>query len=468
MLCCYTIDYKKKKFRMDKISITQLTSSKSEQLSQFQERLFKIYIHESIASNGTIIKFRNIIFLLHICNDLLLYITQQLHKIIPTQSLLDLLSYIEKQTLTQVTTNLTSDPYVNELFYQTQINIEQTRSLLIAKPLFAGNDDISQAFIEIIERYKIAATDGINNKLITNDLEEAMLNKSTSFLSKETKKYVMEQLLLVHNLWEISINSIYTKERLIYLSNTIQTSADKELALHEILEKIIKTSTSYQLLLTLRDICAKHDDTTLAIVLQHSNLQILQQITPYLKKPYIDKIEAIQKNVISVRASRIYNLTDFQKPDAIEIIKDYESTNKIDENTIYQFCNGEPSYGDIKKLYIYAISVSSEFTNTLLAYSRPSQLELIYDTVVLKNLHKSVLAEEENTESPKELLLNLGYKIYHEIKYRINYGMELSIYGKDIEEITRIWKDRFVYFDKTLRDTQDNILNNTLLALGAT
>lgn len=457
----------REKIIMNKGLITKSTSSESKQLSQFQERLFKIYIHESIASNNAMTKFRNIVFMLHICNDLLLYIMQNLQKLISTKTLLELLFQIETQALTQVTSSLKSDPYINELFHRTQINIEQTRSLLIAKPLSETNNDVAPELIKILERYKISATHGINDKVVIEDLEEAMLNKSTSFLSTKNKPYIMEQLLLVHHLWKFSPNSVYTKERLVYWSNTIQTSTDPELTLREILEKIVKTSTTYQLLLTLRDICEKHDDITLAIVLQHSNLQMLQQIIPSLEKPYIAKIQAIQKNVISVRASAIYSLDDLQKTDALQIIKHHESTKIIEKNTIYQFCNNEPSYSDIKKLYIYAISASNEFINTLLAYSTSSQLELIYDTVVLKNLHKSVLVEG-NVELSAELSLNLGYKIYHEIKYRIHYGMALSIYGKDVEEITRIWKDRFAYFDKTLCSIEDSILNNSLLALGTT
>lgn len=448
---------------MRKTYISKLISIKSEALTEYQDRIFKIYIHESITSNKANIKFRNTIFILHVCNDFLLYLTQTCQKTIESKILLNLISYIEKKTLSIITPNVRSDPYINQLFEQTEINIKQIRSLFIATPPNIYIQNTQSDVLDIIKRYKIAAIDGINAKSVLEDLEQAMLNKVTHYLSIENRQYVIEQLCLIYPLWEISHNNSYTKERLIYWSNILQTSNEADLALHEILEKMVKTSTAYQLLVTLNHLCNKMDDTTLALILQHSNLQLLQQVLPSLKKPYAERVKVVQKNVISNRATEIYIIEDLPKIDSETIINYHKTIESVDENMIYQFCYNDPCYDAIKKMYIYAIAESNNLINILIAHSTANQLEIAYDTIVLTNLSQS--NDNEKSELSKALALSLGYKIYHEIKYRINHGMILAIYGKDVDKITQMWKDRFAYFDKTLCILQDRIISDILLTL---
>lgn len=267
-------------------------------------------------------------------------------------------------------------------------------------------------------------------------VEAAILTNWTSCLSIETKKKVIERLYKVHPLWSVEHNHLRTKDGLEFVSLLFETSTEEELAFHDILYKLAKTSTEHALLVAINNLCEANDDETLQDLLQHVSPSIIRRIISVMEMPNSAKVDAISKRTIAVRASNIYDTVDQKQVSATDVMND----KQLDENLVYLFCKGAKLDPELLKVYQYALAGNEPLLDLLLKYSTADQLEMIFDK--LPTLKGNVISE---------------------LKYRIGNGISRSIHGSDVLRAIKIWNKRFARLDQERCKEREEILSTNVI-----
>lgn len=261
-----------------------------------------------------------------------------------------------------------------------------------------------------------------------------IFSRFTSYLNQETRKVVTTKLQPMQILWDISYNNDYTLERIIFLEHKYQTSTEEELAFHEILEKLIKTSSQDRLIQLIENLNESNDNQLLANALQHFNPTILKKICCELSCQ--KNIEKILQYNMSKRASGIYENIENYKFGAKEV-KEKIVEVRHDENAmdhlLYGFFRNQNKKEEVVKLFSHFFKKDGDISDKLVRSATSAQLQTIYTDIVLSNI-------DNNCKDHKHYK-DLGRMIYNEVKFRVNEGMSKIRYTVDVEAALKFWKE---------------------------
>ena len=405
-------------------------------LQKYRENLLETYIDEAADAIIEQAPFCRDSVIVNIFNNDFIDLLQFMCKTLPAKYLHE---FIQSVT-----------PTIKEAFgdadqTRTTVNLDLARKIVKNSTTTETSEASIQPHLQVLEMYKIALTNNVENQQFREYLHTLMLEKWTSHVQPGALEQVIDNLNLIPSLWHINDQHEYTIERIQFIFHAFQSSTDPDLAFHEIVEKLAKTATKQQLIETLRYACNNNDIGTLKVILQHSSVPLLQEVKLMLRPEDLETVENASRTVISSRIAEHYVVDTLSIDDMLsERILTLPHTEL--STALYKFCSSNPSNDDILKLYKHILLNSKHLINALLSYSLTTHLEYIYDALVLISLIESNDNSDTKAILGHDDAIQLGKMIYSEVAYRIDGGMSVPIYASDIANATQIWHKRFAYF----------------------